>query len=110
MVDISNCQSLFIDYDVQRWFIDKHYRNELIREHLKDGTPGYLKGKMELRDLIAYYTVDKEYAYTKNKVVSLKHGQADAFHGTKHIWGVCDDGTLVRSNDNIDPEEFLVYE
>jgi hypothetical protein len=110
MVHLDNCQSLFIDYDVQRWFIDKHCRGELMRERLDQGTPSYLKGKMELRDLIAYYTGDKEYAYKKDKVVSLRHGQADAFHGTKHIWGVCDDGSLVRSSDTIDPEEFLLYE
>ena len=110
VVDIGNCQSLFIDYDVQRWFITKHLRGELMRERLDQGTPNYLQGKMELRDLISYYTGDKEYAYNKDKVISLKHGQADAFHGTKHIWGVCDDGTLVRSSDDIKPEEFLTYE
>ena len=51
---------------------------------------------------------DKEYAYTKPKVVSLLHGQKDFNNGHKNVVAVCSDGDIVlrQDLDKIDP---LIY-
>ena len=82
----------------------------MIRTHdeLVSNPNSYLQEKMELRDIIAKYTGDKEYAYTKPKVVSLLHGQKDFNNGHKNIVAVCSDGDIVlrQDLDKIDP---LIY-
>tara|TARA_R100000808_G_C2155495_1_gene168254 strand:- start:22266 stop:23234 length:969 start_codon:yes stop_codon:yes gene_type:complete len=107
-VVIENCESLFTDYDVQRWFITKHLRNELHREHISN-PEGYLQGKMELRDYIFNQTGDRSYAYGKGKVISLKHGQLDAFEGTCRNVAVLADGTVIRRDQlkDIDPAPYI---
>jgi hypothetical protein len=106
VVDINNCQSLFNGYDVQRWFITKHLRKEF---DVGDEYKYYLENKMELRDIIAYYTGDKHYAYNKDKVISLKHGQEDAWLGTCRNVAVCGDGTIIRRDqvNDIKWEDFV---
>jgi hypothetical protein len=108
---IHNCESLFNSWDVQSWFIGRHRREkQVIRTHdeLVSNPNSYLQEKMELRDIIAKYTGDKEYAYTKPKVVSLLHGQKDFNNGHKNIVAVCSDGDIVLRQDlnKIDP---LIY-
>ena len=105
-VILNNCESLFKGWDVQKWFIGKHLRGELKREYI--GNPkNYLKGKMELRDIIARLAKDKKYAYEKQKVISLRHGQADFDNGHKNVVAVCLDGEIILREDldKIDPME-----
>ena len=108
-VVLNNCESLFKGWDVQKWFIGKHLRGELKREYI--GNPkNYLKGKMELRDIIARLAKDKKYAYEKQKVISLRHGQADFDNGHKNVVAVCLDGEVILREDldKIDPMEFCL--
>jgi hypothetical protein len=130
VVNIDNCESLFIGYDVQRWFITKHLQRHLALEHshganswsraehstengkllnVGDDYNDYLDSKMELRDIIAYYTGDKEYAYKKDKVISLRHGQADAWGDICRNVAVCADGTIIRRDqvNDIKWEDFV---
>ena len=104
---IHNCETLFNSWDVQSWFIGMHKRNALHRESIRS-PDNYLQGKIELRDIIAEYTKDKEYAYTKQKVVSLLHGQKDFNNGHKNVVAICSDGDVVlrQDLDNVDP---LIY-
>ena len=108
-VILSNCESLFKGWDVQKWFIGMHLRGELKRESIRN-PKNYLKGKMELRDIIARLTGDKKYAYKKQKVVSLQHGQADFNNGHKNVVAICLDGEIIlRENlDKVDPMEFCL--
>ena len=108
-VILNNCESLFKGWDVQKWFIGKHLRGELKREYIGD-PKNYLKGKMELRNLIARLTKDKKYAYEKQKVISLRHGQADFDNGHKNVVAVCLDGEIILREDldKVDPLDFCL--
>jgi len=69
----------------------------------------YKEAKMEFRNYIAKQTGDKHYAYNKEKVSSLIHGQKNMYDNSYPTVAVCDDGSVIRRDQlsSINPFDFV---
>ena len=69
----------------------------------------YKEAKMEFRNYIAKQTGDSDYAYNKEKVSSLIHGQKNMYDNSYPTVAVCDDGSVIKRDEleNIDPFDFI---